>query len=75
MEATSEACPSRRAAIQTNSVGHAWRFPAAPVDPDFWWFGAGARTFYRKRLFHLERGLTSGLGEGKAALSPPYSAC
>jgi len=27
----------------------------------------------RGRLFHLERGLTSGLEEGKAALSPPFT--
>jgi hypothetical protein len=32
-------------AIEANSIGHVWHFPwAGPVVPDFWWFGAGART-------------------------------
>jgi hypothetical protein len=35
----------------------------------------GRANLHRKQLFHLHRGLTSGLEEGKAALSPPYSAC
>jgi hypothetical protein len=65
-------------AIETNAIGHAWRFLgvslAGPVIPDLRGPARGARAFMAG-LFHVSQGLTSSRATPQPALSPPYSAC
>jgi hypothetical protein len=62
-------------AIQTNSIGHVWRFPCCSGCPGSSWFGVWRANVDQVRLFHLGCGLTSGRRRAETALSPPYSPC